>query len=66
MRGFSRPSFGVIGLAFLLTQFSCALYLPAQGLIEQYFSISNEVMLQTLSFLFVGYALGQLVWGRPV
>jgi MFS transporter, DHA1 family, multidrug resistance protein len=52
-----------IAAAFVLTQLACTFYLAAQTEMLQYFSVSREKMLTTVTICFLGYGLGQLFWG---
>ena len=55
--------FIVIVAMFMLTQFSASLYLPALMHIQQAYQISISATKLSLTVFFMGYAIGQLIWG---
>ncbi|MCP3679073.1 MAG: multidrug effflux MFS transporter [Gammaproteobacteria bacterium] len=56
-------AFFIILLGFLLTQLNFSAYLPTLPTLATVFNSSNQAMMLTLSIIFIGYAIGQLVWG---
>jgi len=53
----------VICLGFLLTQLSSSLFFPALPKAMDYFATSSNGIKSFLTYLFIGYAIGQLLWG---
>ncbi len=58
-----RIGFFAVALAFLLTQLSSSLYIPAEPHLVVAFGVSSQAVMLTLSWFFLGYALGQMFWG---
>lgn len=53
----------ILASAFLLTQLSTTLFLPALPHMVLVLHSTSRVIMLTLSVFFLGYALGQLFWG---
>jgi MFS transporter, DHA1 family, multidrug resistance protein len=58
-----RRIFLVIACTFLLTQISGTLYLPSMPHIATALHAPYHLVMLTLSYFFLGYALGQILWG---
>ena len=53
----------VIGLGFLFTQLTFSLYTPALPKLALSFAVNTQDILATMTYLLLGYGIGQLFWG---
>ena len=53
----------VLALGFLLTQLSTSIFLPAMPSAQEFFQTSTHMIKSTIPYFFMGYAIGQILWG---
>ncbi|MAR84121.1 MAG: hypothetical protein CMF55_04955 [Legionellales bacterium] len=53
----------VLALGFLLTQLSTSIFLPAMPSAQAFFQTSTHMIKSTIPYFFIGYAIGQILWG---
>ncbi|MBV52652.1 MAG: hypothetical protein CL816_01140 [Coxiellaceae bacterium] len=53
----------VLALGFLLTQLSTSIFLPAMPNAQAFFQTSTHMIKSTIPCFFIGYAIGQILWG---
>ena len=53
----------VLALGFLLTQLSTSIFLPAMSSAQAFFDTSTHMIKGYIPYFFMGYALGQILWG---